>query len=463
MAVADRPAGPRRARVRLAAVDRRGHRPAAAAAPLRSRGEEVALARRRRGAPAGWNGWARSSCPRAAARPDPERCARRCWTGCARRARGCCAGRPRPASCGERLAFLHRVLGDAVARRDGRRRCWTRADEWLEPELSRPAAAPTWSGSTRPPRCTACCPWATGEAGRLDDLAPERIEVPSGSRIRVDYCGEQPVLAVKLQELFGLGGDAPRMAGVPVLVPPALPGRAPGGRHRRPGLLLARGLPRGPRRTARPLPQAPLAGGPADGRAAPTRRRPNTAAECGRDPGGSCVTGRRGTRERPAWQKVRTPGTGWRAVAPGGVRRARQMSAAPVAAPARVGRVGVGVSVSTGSQVSARRRAGVRAGRSGGSACRCRVGVGRAGRWGTARARRIRSGWWSAGRRAGRRIAAVLDRVGGSGRVGLAWSWRTRWGWSTGCRGERRRRRVPPTVSSAWASPVGEGLADRRA
>ncbi|HIJ88206.1 MAG TPA: ATP-dependent helicase HrpB [Desulfuromonadales bacterium] len=38
----------------------------------------------------------------------------------------------------------------------------------------------------------------------LDELAPTHLTVPSGSRIRIDYCGETPVLAVKLQELFGL-------------------------------------------------------------------------------------------------------------------------------------------------------------------------------------------------------------------------------------------------------------------
>jgi ATP-dependent helicase HrpB len=40
-------------------------------------------------------------------------------------------------------------------------------------------------------------------AARLDELAPERIEVPSGSRIAVDYSADQPVLAVKVQEVFG--------------------------------------------------------------------------------------------------------------------------------------------------------------------------------------------------------------------------------------------------------------------
>ncbi|PSL15484.1 ATP-dependent helicase HrpB [Marinobacterium halophilum] len=38
---------------------------------------------------------------------------------------------------------------------------------------------------------------------RLDRLAPERMTVPSGSRIRIDYSQSPPVLAVKLQEMFG--------------------------------------------------------------------------------------------------------------------------------------------------------------------------------------------------------------------------------------------------------------------
>lgn len=39
----------------------------------------------------------------------------------------------------------------------------------------------------------------------LDRLAPERLQVPSGSRIRLDYgSGHRPVLAVRIQELFGL-------------------------------------------------------------------------------------------------------------------------------------------------------------------------------------------------------------------------------------------------------------------
>jgi ATP-dependent helicase HrpB len=39
---------------------------------------------------------------------------------------------------------------------------------------------------------------------RLDRLAPSHLTVPSGSNKRLDYrSGETPVLAVKLQEMFG--------------------------------------------------------------------------------------------------------------------------------------------------------------------------------------------------------------------------------------------------------------------
>ncbi|KIF73991.1 ATP-dependent helicase, partial [Streptomyces sp. 150FB] len=116
----------------------------------------------------------------------------------------------------ERIGFLHRVLGggwpdvtDAAL--------LERADDWLEPELSRARRASDLRRIEAGQALRRLLPWSTGEAGRLDTLAPERFEVPSGSRVRVDYGGEQPVLAVKLQELFGLRAT-PEVAGVPVLV-----------------------------------------------------------------------------------------------------------------------------------------------------------------------------------------------------------------------------------------------------
>ncbi|MFF3398463.1 ATP-dependent helicase HrpB [Streptomyces sp. NPDC002659] len=116
----------------------------------------------------------------------------------------------------ERLAFLHRALGapwpdvsDAAL--------LDRTEEWLEPELSRARRRADLGRIQAAQALQRLLPWASGDAARLDELAPERIEVPSGSRIRVEYGGEQPVLAVKLQELFGLR-ETPTVSGVPVLV-----------------------------------------------------------------------------------------------------------------------------------------------------------------------------------------------------------------------------------------------------
>jgi ATP-dependent helicase HrpB len=47
----------------------------------------------------------------------------------------------------------------------------------------------------------------------LDTLAPTHLQVPSGSRIRIDYLDESaPAVSVRLQEVFGLQ-ETPRLAG----------------------------------------------------------------------------------------------------------------------------------------------------------------------------------------------------------------------------------------------------------
>jgi ATP-dependent helicase HrpB len=93
-----------------------------------------------------------------------------------------------------------------------------RVDEWLEPELGRARRRSDLGRIDAGQGLRRLLPWASGDAGRLDELAPERFVVPSGSRVRIDYGNpEQPVLAVKLQEMFGLH-ESPTVAGVPVLV-----------------------------------------------------------------------------------------------------------------------------------------------------------------------------------------------------------------------------------------------------
>ncbi|QXG75944.1 ATP-dependent helicase HrpB [Modestobacter sp. L9-4] len=57
-------------------------------------------------------------------------------------------------------------------------------------------------------------PWEL--AGRLDELVPERVQVPTGSAVRVDYSDpDVPTLSARVQELFGWAA-APVVAGRPL-------------------------------------------------------------------------------------------------------------------------------------------------------------------------------------------------------------------------------------------------------
>ncbi|MEU5889948.1 ATP-dependent helicase HrpB [Streptomyces sp. NPDC047461] len=117
----------------------------------------------------------------------------------------------------QRLAFLRLHLGEPWPDVSDEA-LHARVDEWLEPELGRARRRADLARIDAGNALGRLLPWASGEAARLDELAPERITVPSGSRIRIDYANpEQPVLAVKLQEMFGLH-ESPTVAGVALLV-----------------------------------------------------------------------------------------------------------------------------------------------------------------------------------------------------------------------------------------------------
>jgi len=65
------------------------------------------------------------------------------------------------------------------------------------------------------------------QTGRLDELAPERIQLPSGSKIAVDYTDpDAPALPVKVQEVFGWR-TAPQVAGHPLRLRMLSPGGRP--------------------------------------------------------------------------------------------------------------------------------------------------------------------------------------------------------------------------------------------
>lgn len=215
VAVADRPSHAASARVRLAAVVDEATA-LLAAGHLRVRGEEVRWVDGEVVARSVDRVGAVELTVRPLKQPDPELVRGALVEGLRREGLGLLRWTRDSEQFRLRLAFLHRVLGapwpdvsdEALLAETG---------AWLEPELSRARRRLDLGRIDAGQALRRLLPWATGEAVRLDELAPERIEVPSGSRIRVEYGGEQPVLAVKLQELFGLS-ETPTVAGVPVLV-----------------------------------------------------------------------------------------------------------------------------------------------------------------------------------------------------------------------------------------------------
>ncbi|WP_442856987.1 ATP-dependent helicase HrpB [Arthrobacter sp. YN] len=110
-----------------------------------------------------------------------------------------------------RLALLHHELGAPWP--DVREASLlARLEDWLAPELEQVATGTPVRSINLAEPLRRLLPWP--EASRLDSLAPERLQVPSGSRVRIDYPevsekgpeehdGGRPVMAVKLQECFG--------------------------------------------------------------------------------------------------------------------------------------------------------------------------------------------------------------------------------------------------------------------
>jgi ATP-dependent RNA helicase HrpB len=108
----------------------------------------------------------------------------------------------------QRLAFLHRV--DATWPDVSDSALIDTLGTWLAPHLGSARSIADVSRIDLAAALLSELPWSRRAA--VDDLAPTHMVVPSGSRIPIDYSDPSaPVLAVRLQEMFGLA-DTPTVA-----------------------------------------------------------------------------------------------------------------------------------------------------------------------------------------------------------------------------------------------------------
>lgn len=109
----------------------------------------------------------------------------------------------------ERLIFLHRFLPDWPDATD--QALLDSLAEWLAPFLDGAKSKGDLGRIDLVEALKGLVPWS--QRSQLDELAPTHLTVPSGSRIPIDYSDPgAPVLAVRLQEVFGLL-ETPRIAG----------------------------------------------------------------------------------------------------------------------------------------------------------------------------------------------------------------------------------------------------------
>ena len=107
----------------------------------------------------------------------------------------------------ERMRVLHEVLGEpwpdvsdeALART---------ADQWLLPWAKRIANGASLNKVSMLDALRSMLPWP--DAARLDELAPEKMPIPSGGTRPIDWSGAHPVLTLRVQQAFGWT-DTPRL------------------------------------------------------------------------------------------------------------------------------------------------------------------------------------------------------------------------------------------------------------
>jgi ATP-dependent helicase HrpB len=88
-------------------------------------------------------------------------------------------------------------------------------DEWLLPFLTGITTTEAWRKFDITPALKARLSW--DQQNKLDHLAPSHFTTPIGRKIPIDYDGEHPQIALRLQEMFGQITH-PQVAGKPLRV-----------------------------------------------------------------------------------------------------------------------------------------------------------------------------------------------------------------------------------------------------
>lgn len=101
-----------------------------------------------------------------------------------------------------RLGWLYRGLGDPWPSMDDEHLLET-LEDWLLPFLTGEAQLDRIPGHVLKNGLMSLVPFDLQRS--VDQLAPTHFTVPTGSHIPIRYDAEEPVLAVRVQELFGLG------------------------------------------------------------------------------------------------------------------------------------------------------------------------------------------------------------------------------------------------------------------
>ena len=97
-------------------------------------------------------------------------------------------------------------------------------ESWLQPHLGKVRSAAEWKTFDALPALRAMLDWDAMQL--LDRETPAHFETPLGRRIPIDYSGDHPEIALRLQEMFGVTRH-PVVAGRPLRVTLLSPGGRP--------------------------------------------------------------------------------------------------------------------------------------------------------------------------------------------------------------------------------------------